>query len=244
MYKKHFNYQMKKVLLFISAATIVLTTATSCKNGGLSGNAEMKTITDSVSYAIGSNIADEMKQNETTLNPELIFQGYKDASEGKPLFTEADVQKVMTAFSKVMREKQMEQMQKKGDAAVEKGLAYLAAKEKEAGVKKTASGLLYRVITEGKGKTPKASNVVKVHYEGKLVGGKVFDSSYERGQPVEFEVNGVIPGWTEGLQLMKEGGKYELFIPSGLAYGPRGAGQDIGPNEALTFTVELIQVVK
>jgi FKBP-type peptidyl-prolyl cis-trans isomerase len=126
--------------------------------------------------------------------------------------------------------------------ALEKGEKFLAENGKRDGVKTTASGLEYEVITEGAGKSPKATDTVLVHYSGKLIDGKEFDSSYKRGEPIEFPLNQVIPGWTEGVQLMKEGAKYRFFIPSKLAYGKRGAGPDIGPDETLIFEVELLKV--
>jgi FKBP-type peptidyl-prolyl cis-trans isomerase FkpA len=125
----------------------------------------------------------------------------------------------------------------------EKGAAFLKENASKEGVKTTASGLQYKHLTEGKGKSPKATDTVKVHYRGTLLDGKEFDSSYKRGEPIEFPLNRVIPGWTEGVQLMKEGGKIQLFIPSKLAYGESGTpGGPIGPNEALIFDIELIQV--
>lgn len=127
-------------------------------------------------------------------------------------------------------------------SALEKGEAYLAENGKRPGVTTTASGLQYEVLTEGAGKSPKATDTVEVHYRGTLIDGKEFDSSYKRGETIEFPLNGVIPGWTEGVQLMKEGAKYRFFIPSKLAYGPRGAGGVIGPDETLIFDVELIKV--
>lgn len=229
---------MNKLIWVMAAVALV---ASACKGGASSS--DMKTLSDSVSYALGSNLGKEMKENEATLNPEMIAAGYKDGMEGKIALTDEAIQKVMMAFSKSMQEKQVAAAKAKGSAAIEKGAAFRAEKEKE-GFKKTASGLLYRAITEGTGKAPAGTSTVRVHYEGKLIDGKVFDSSYERGEPIEFGLDGVIPGWTEGLQLMKEGGKYELVIPSELAYGERGAGKDIGPNETLFFTVELIKVVK
>jgi FKBP-type peptidyl-prolyl cis-trans isomerase len=126
--------------------------------------------------------------------------------------------------------------------ALEKGEKYLAENGKRDGVKTTASGLQYEVLTAGEGKSPKATDVVLVHYRGTTIDGKEFDSSYKRGEPIEFPLNRVIPGWTEGVQLMKEGAKYRFFIPSNLAYGPRGAGADIGPDETLIFDVELLKV--
>lgn len=125
---------------------------------------------------------------------------------------------------------------------LEKGEAFLAENGKRDGVKTTASGLQYEVLTEGTGASPKATDTVEVHYRGTLIDGKEFDSSYKRGETIQFPLNGVIPGWTEGVQLMKEGAKYRFFIPSKLAYGSRGAGGVIGPDETLIFDVELIKV--
>jgi FKBP-type peptidyl-prolyl cis-trans isomerase FklB len=122
------------------------------------------------------------------------------------------------------------------------GEKFLADNKKKEGIKTTASGLQYKVIKDGTGKTPKATDTVSTHYRGTLISGKEFDSSYKRGEPAEFPVNGVIKGWTEALQLMKEGAKWQLFIPSELAYGERGAGQDIGPNSTLIFDIELLSV--
>ena len=128
------------------------------------------------------------------------------------------------------------------DIALAKGAKFLEDNAKKEGVVTTASGLQYVVLTPGTGKSPKATDTVLVHYEGTLLDGKVFDSSYRRNEPIEFPLNRVIPGWTEGVQLMQEGAKYRFFIPSKLAYGPRGAGRDIGPNETLIFDVELLEV--
>jgi FKBP-type peptidyl-prolyl cis-trans isomerase len=126
--------------------------------------------------------------------------------------------------------------------ALEKGQQFLQENAKKDGVKTTASGLQYEVLTEGTGKTPKATDTVLVHYKGTLLNGTEFDSSYKRGEPIEFPLNQVIRGWTEGVQLMKEGSKYRFYIPSNLAYGPRGAGGVIGPDETLIFDVELLKV--
>lgn len=128
------------------------------------------------------------------------------------------------------------------DIALAKGEKFLEDNAKKEGVTVTASGLQYKVITPGTGKSPKATDTVEVHYEGTLIDGTVFDSSYRRKESIEFPLNRVIAGWTEGVQLMQEGAKYRFYIPSKLAYGPRGAGRDIGPNEALIFDVELIKV--
>lgn len=127
-------------------------------------------------------------------------------------------------------------------SALEQGRAFLAENATKPDVKQTASGLQYKVLEPGSGKSPKTTDVVLVNYRGTLLNGKEFDSSYKRNEPIEFPLNGVIPGWTEGLQLIKEGGKIQLFIPSNLAYGPRGAGGLIGPDETLIFEVELLKV--
>jgi FKBP-type peptidyl-prolyl cis-trans isomerase FklB len=129
-----------------------------------------------------------------------------------------------------------------GDANMKEGKSFLEANAKKSGVKVLPSGLQYQILTDGKGKSPKATDVVKTHYRGTLISGKEFDSSYARKEPAEFPVNGVIKGWTEALQLMKEGSKWKLFIPSELAYGAQGAGADIGPNSTLIFEVELLSV--
>jgi FKBP-type peptidyl-prolyl cis-trans isomerase len=129
------------------------------------------------------------------------------------------------------------------DIALAKGEKFLQDNSKKEGVVTTASGLQYKVITEGTGRSPSAADTVEVHYEGTLIDGRVFDSSYKRGESIEFPLNRVIAGWTEGVQLMKEGAKYRFYIPSKLAYGSRGAGRDIGPNEALIFDVELLKVI-
>ncbi len=127
-------------------------------------------------------------------------------------------------------------------SALEKGQQFLQENGKQEGVKTTASGLQYKVLVEGNGKQPKTTDTVEVHYEGRLIEGTVFDSSYDRGETIEFPLDGVIAGWTEGVALMKEGAKYQLYIPSELAYGSDGAGEDIGPDETLIFDVELIKV--
>lgn len=129
------------------------------------------------------------------------------------------------------------------DIALAKGEKFLEENGKKEGVVTTASGLQYLVLTPGTGKSPKATDTVRVHYSGTLLSGTEFDSSYKRKEPIDFPLNRVIPGWTEGVQLMSEGAKFRFFIPSRLAYGPRGAGRDIGPNETLIFEVELLKVM-
>jgi len=212
-----------------------------------------KTEEQKVSYSIGLNIANNLKQMKQqagfAVDAALVEQGLKDSmSGGKLKMTNEEVATTMQAFSQKMQAKQKEamaaheaEMKKSGDKNVEDGKAYLAANAKKDGVKVTKSGLQYKVITEGKGPMPKATDTVTVNYRGKLISGKEFDSSYSRGEPATFAVNAVIPGWTEVLQLMPEGSKWEVVIPSDLAYGPGGAGGDIGPNSTLVFEVELLK---
>ena len=149
---------------------------------------------------------------------------------------------VLVAYQKVQEEKFVSDMQTKATENTAKGAAYLAENAKKEGVQATASGLQYKVITAGTGKSPRATDVVEVNYEGKLIDGTVFDSSYERGEPIEFPLNQVIAGWTEGVQLMKEGGKATLYIPANLGYGAQGVPGTIPPNSTLIFDVELIEV--
>ena len=162
--------------------------------------------------------------------------GVKDAIAGKPQLTTYQVRQTLAAFEKDMTQKVQAMAQKN----VGEGDKFLAENKKKDGVKATSSGLQYKVISEGNGPQPKESDAVTVNYRGTLIDGTEFDSSYKRGEPATFPVNRVIKGWTEALQLMKPGGKYKLFIPANLAYGPGGAGGDIGPNATLIFEVELL----
>jgi FKBP-type peptidyl-prolyl cis-trans isomerase FklB len=168
-----------------------------------------------------------------------VLAGLKDALSGKqPALSEKEMQETMEAWSKQMEDKQ----KAVGEKNVADGVKFLAENKSKSGVKTTASGLQYKVIKEGSGAQPKVTDTVTVHYRGTLINGTEFDSSYKRGQPASFPVNGVIKGWTEALQLMKAGSKYQLFIPSSLAYGERAAGADIAPNSTLIFEVELLDV--
>ena len=198
---------------------------------------------DKVSYAIGLNIGKSMKQEGLDINPDVLAAAMKDVFAGaKTQLTDEEVQAVMQDFQKKMMAKQAAVRDEGLGKNKAEGEKFLADNKKKEGIKTTASGLQYKVITDGKGKTPKATDTVKTHYRGTLINGTEFDSSYKRGEPAEFPVNGVIKGWTEALQLMKEGAKWQLYIPSDLAYGERGAGKDIGPNSTLIFDIELISV--
>ncbi|MEE9523719.1 MAG: FKBP-type peptidyl-prolyl cis-trans isomerase, partial [Thermodesulfovibrionales bacterium] len=196
---------------------------------------------DKLSYSIGLDIGSKLRMQAIEVDPSIVARGLTDGFKGgKTLMSEKEASETMDAFQKEMFAKQQAERNKLGEKSKKEGEEFLAKNKKEKGVKTTKSGLQYKVIKKGKGKTPTATDSVTVNYRGTLIDGTEFDSSYKRGQPATFQVGGVIKGWTEALQLMKEGAKWQLFIPSDLAYGERGAGRDIGPNSALIFEVELI----
>jgi len=204
---------------------------------------ELKSEKEKLSYSVGMDIGSNLKRQSIEVDPELLAKGFKDSySGGKTLLTEEESRQAIQNFQKQMMAKQAEAMKQQAEKNKAEGEKFLAENKGKEGVKATASGLQYKVIRAGTGSSPTADNTVEVHYRGTLIDGKEFDSSYSRNQTATFPVSGVIPGWTEGLQLMKEGGKYLLFVPPDLAYGERGAGRDIGPNATLVFEVELISV--
>jgi FKBP-type peptidyl-prolyl cis-trans isomerase FklB len=203
-----------------------------------------------ISYAIGMNIGNSIKQQSIDIDVEVLTKGIKDILAGGT--TDLDEQQARDAMMEVqniIRAKREEEMKKRaeennvlGEKNKKDGEAFLAENAKKSGVKTTDSGLQYKVITEGTGAKPKSTDTVTTHYKGTLIDGTEFDSSYKRDQPAEFPVTGVIPGWIEALQLMPVGSKWELYIPSDLAYGERGSGQRIGPNATLIFEIELISI--
>ncbi|MGY8915484.1 MAG: FKBP-type peptidyl-prolyl cis-trans isomerase [Flavobacteriales bacterium] len=214
-----------------------------------SGDVELKTFKDSISYMIGGNTGAQFKQAlgddagdlfDLDVYEQGVRKGFTDSIE----FSQAEMQSLMTRFQAELKKKQDAEMATKAADNKKKEDEFLAENAKKEGVVTTASGLQYKVLTEVTGATPTAEDRVSVNYEGKLLDGTVFDSSYERGEPVTFGVTQVIAGWTEALQLMKEGAKYQLYIPSALAYGERGSQPNIGPGEPLIFDVELLEVVK
>jgi len=204
---------------------------------------ELQTTKEKQSYSIGVDMGTRLKSNALDVDPDTLAQGLKDAlSGGKLLLTEQEMKDTLTGLQKELMEKQAERTKQLAEKNKKEGEAFLAANKTKEGVKTLPSGLQYKVIKEGTGKTPTEKDSVVCNYRGTLIDGTEFDSSYKRGQPATFQVKGVIPGWTEALQLMKEGSKWELFIPSNLAYGERGAGNTIGPDATLIFEVELISV--
>jgi FKBP-type peptidyl-prolyl cis-trans isomerase FklB len=217
---------------------------------------EIKTEKQKLSYSIGVNtgrsMKDSLKAQSIEIDQAILLKGLNDGiMDAKPQMSEEEVKTVLDALQKTMMAKQQEQASKqqeqaKGVAEKNKkdGEAFLAANKKKDGVVTMPSGLQYKVLVVGKGKSPKATDTVTVNYKGTLIDGTEFDSSYKRGKPATFPLNQVIPGWTEAVQLMKEGSKWELYIPANLAYGERGAGATIGGNATLIFEVELISVGK
>lgn len=211
----------------------------------------LKTEMDKVSYVIGTQLGQSFKQQEIEIKVEPMMRGLKDAMAGKKLaLSQEEMQKVMMGFQqrmmakqKELQEKQQERQKVEGAKNLAAGKAFLAANGTKKGVKVLPSGLQYKIIKKGTGKTPTANDKVKTHYRGTLIDGTEFQNSYKLNQPAEFPVNKVIKGWTEALQLMKEGGKWELYIPANLAYGEPGT-PNIPANSTLIFEIELLEVVK
>ena len=209
----------------------------SCQNGGKS-NLKMETQAEKFSYSIGMDFAKNIQdQKFDSLDVDLIANGLRDVLSGN------DTKLSFDASQEVVREYLTEMRTKQMASKKDEGLAFLAENGKKEGVVTTASGLQYEVLKEGEGAKPTATTEVSVHYHGTLTDGTVFDSSVDRGQPASFPLNRVIPGWTEGVQLMSVGSKYRFTVPSDLAYGENGAGQMIGPNEVLIFEVELLEIL-
>jgi len=195
---------------------------------------------DSASYAIGQDIASSFKEQGLDLNLEALMQGMQDASKGTSRLSDEQIRAASQWLQQEAQSRQAAVSSKKSEANKVTGTAFLAGNIAQPGVVTLPNGLQYKVLREGAGESPKANNTVTVHYEGRLIDGTIFDSSYQRGQTIEFGVTQVIAGWTQALQLMKPGAKWQLFIPSDLAYGDRGAGEKIGPGAVLIFDVELI----
>jgi FKBP-type peptidyl-prolyl cis-trans isomerase FklB len=198
-----------------------------------------------ISYTIGANIAKDFKSQKIDVEPDVLLMGLKDSLAGKELrLTDEEMATEIQNFQKEMQAKMVAEMEVLAAKNKAEGEAFLAENAKKEGVVVTPSGLQYKIIDAGDGASPGPNDMATVHYRGTLIDGTQFDSSYDRGQPATFPVGGVIAGWTEALQLMKPGAKWQIVIPSDLAYGERGAGQDIGPNSTLVFDVELVSVEK
>ena len=233
---------MKNSIIYLLVLGLIVA-ATSCQQGG-TGNAKLETSVDSVSYAIGVLVgANNKKQLENApgsdeMSMEIMATAFRAASLGEEAkISEEDANAMVQKFFQ-------DAGAREAQASLEEGNAFLEENGKREGVSTTESGLQYEVLTEGEGEKPVATDRVRVHYHGTLIDGTVFDSSVDRGEPAVFGVNQVIKGWTEALQLMSIGSKWKVFIPAELAYGERGAGGDIGPNAALVFEVELLEIVR
>lgn len=197
---------------------------------------------DKVSYALGMNLAANLKSQSIEVDPNLIAQAMKDYLAGKTLMTDDESRATLVQLQNDLRAKQEQERQKLADDNKKESDTFLAANKAKEGVVTLPSGLQYKILTPGTGPKPTASDTVVCNYKGTLINGTEFDSSSKHGGPAEFEVDRVIKGWTEALQLMPVGSKWQLFLPPDLAYGTRGAGPDIGPNSTLIFEVELISI--
>ena len=203
----------------------------------------LKTQKDKLSYALGMNLGSNLHKETVEVDPAIVLRGLKDGlASGKTLLTEDEARTTLTQLQTEVRSKQQEKMKVAGELNKKEGVEFLAANKSKQGVVILPSGLQYKILTEGTGPKPTASDTVVCNYRGTLISGAEFDSSYKRGQPASFPVNGVIKGWTEALQLMPVGSKWQLFVPAELGYGDRGAGADIGPGATLIFEVELLSI--
>lgn len=225
---------MNKCIVLVSSALMVMP---------ITNAADLKSENEKISYSIGfqfgSQIARDLKLNNIDVDAKQLAQAVEDVISGaQPKLSVPEMQGVMQAF----KEKKMQEQKVAADKNEKAGTDFLAENKKKKGITELPSGLQYQVVEKGKGKKPSSSDTVEVNYRGTLINGTEFDSSFKRGKPAIFKVNGVIPGWTEALQLMEEGAKWKIYVPSKLAYGARGAGPSIGPNETLIFDIELLSV--
>ncbi len=203
----------------------------------------LKTDKDKVSYALGMNLGTNLHRDSIDIDTAVFLRALKDTlAGGKTLLTESETRAALMQLQTAVRAKQMEKMKLAGEANKKEGESFLAANKTKEGVVTLPSGLEYKILAEGTGPKPAATDTVVCNYRGTLVNGTEFDSSYKRGQPATFPVSGVIKGWTEALQLMPVGSKWQLFLPAELAYGERGPSPEIGPNSTLVFEVELLSI--
>lgn len=232
---------MKKQLL----TTALLVTLSGASVTALADDTKLNSVDKKASYALGSDLAKNFQQQGVEIDIPALVLGMQDVMENKSLrLTDAEMQQAVNEVKKQVMQKQAEARKKLAEDNAQKGEAFLAKNKKRDDVKVTKSGLQYRIIEPGKGATPKEDDVLTANYKGTLIDGTEFDSSYSRGTPIEFQMGDVIPGWGEALKMMKPGAKWEIFVPPSLGYGSKGAGDIIGPNETLIFTIELIKAEK
>lgn len=214
-----------------------------CNQGG-SGQVDLEDKTQRISYSIGSNIGASLLRDSIAIHDDAFLRGIKDAmgEESKRLLTKEEVEQTLMALQEELGQRRAAKEQARASENLKRGQEFLEANKNSEGVVTLPSGLQYRVLVEGKGASPRLNQTVVAHYIGTFIDGTEFDSSHKRGEPATFAVQGVIPGWTEALQLMKVGSKWRLFIPPALAYGENGAGDVIGPNQTLIFDVELLEI--
>jgi FKBP-type peptidyl-prolyl cis-trans isomerase len=243
-----------KIKGLIVITGIVAMVLSSCSTGSIK-NAKLVTENDTLSYAIGANFYNQLSKDSIYLNPAVLAKSLMDAKAGKSAMTEMELQNFFARFSAKMQEVQMKrqeaEMKKQAESnkvlyagAIAQGDSFLQKNKERKGVIVTESGLQYEVVKMGTGQKPIPTSTVKVHYTGTLINGTKFDSSFDRKEPAQFQVNGVIKGWTEALQLMPVGSKFKLYIPESLAYGASGAGEVIKPYSTLIFDVELLEILK
>lgn len=236
-----------KTFLNIAAGSALCLTFVSCNatEAVKSKPVVLKTESDSISYMIGQDVGKSLKTFKSDITMQAFIKGVEDVLKDQQAQISPDrIKEIQANFSAKLQKKQAEESKITGDKNKTDGDKFLTENKSKKGVVTTASGLQYIVIKEGTGPKPKATDKVKVNYKGTLLDGTIFDSSYDRGEPATFVLNQVIPGWTEGVQLMNTGSNYKFFIPSNLAYGERQTGPKIGPNSTLIFEVELISIEK
>jgi FKBP-type peptidyl-prolyl cis-trans isomerase FklB len=232
------TYTMKSLLVYCLTFSLVFGVVLAEEK------ADLKDPKQRLSYSIGADIGTNLKKQGLDLDAKVLAAGLADVYSGNSALSEAEIRQTLTDWQKEFKAKMESKQKEVGGANLKSGEEFMAANGKKEGVNSLPSGLQYKVVKAGSGKSPQAADTVRVHYHGTLIDGTVFDSSVERGEPISFGVREVIPGWTEALQLMKEGDKWQLFIPSKLAYGEAAAGPKIGPNSTLVFEVELLAIEK
>ena len=234
---------MNRIVIILISLVILLPFLSLATDENKDSDVELKTFADKISYVLGQEIGSGFKESPTDIDLELFMRGLKDSlNEQKPLLDPDEANQIKEEFSRQVKESRAKKIAALSEKNQQAEAVFMAENKTREGVVTTESGLQYMVLRKGDGSRPTSSDTVTVHYRGALLDGTEFDSSYERNQPASFKVAGVIAGWTEALQLMNVGSKFRLFIPSKLAYGKRGAGGKIGPNEMLIFDVELLEI--